>query len=80
MDNDAKWKEVARNIVKGGLFRWKYRGVPILSAEAGNNLIGDWLREGRIFCMGQVRYRAVIIPQGGGRLDNHNASSNLQYF
>ena len=53
MDNDAKWKEVARNIVKGGLFRWKYRGVPILSAEAGNNLIGDWLREGRIFCMGR---------------------------
>lgn len=53
MDNDAKWKECARNLVKGALFAWKYRGVPILDAEAGNDLVGDWLRAGRVFCLGR---------------------------
>lgn len=38
MDNDNALLEAARNLYKGWRFRWKYRGVPVLEAEAGNDL------------------------------------------
>lgn len=38
MDNDNALLEAARNLYKGWRFRWKYRGVPVLDAEAGNDL------------------------------------------
>ena len=53
MDNDAKWLTLARNLYKGARFGWKYRGVPILEAGAGNDLAARWLQEGRPFCFGR---------------------------
>ena len=38
MDNDNALLEAARNLYKGWRFRWKYRGVRVLDAEAGNDL------------------------------------------
>ena len=38
MDNDNALLEAARNLYKGLRFGWKYRGVPVLDAGAGNDL------------------------------------------
>ena len=70
MDNDAKWKNLARNLYKGARFGWKYRGVPILSAQAGNDLAAEWLRQGRAFCFGRcgatdMRTAAEYLRPGG---------------
>ena len=70
MDNDAKWKELARNLYKSARFGLKYRGVPILSAEAGNALAGEALGRSEPFLFGrcgatEMRTVAEFLKNGG---------------
>ena len=46
MDNDNALLEAARNLYKGWRFGWKYRGVRVLDAEAGNDLARAAIQKG----------------------------------
>ena len=46
MDNDNALLEAARNLYKGWRFGWKYRGVRVLDAEAGNDLARAAIEKG----------------------------------
>ena len=70
MDNDAKWMELARNLYKGARFGWKYRGVPVLTAQQGNDLAAERLRSGQPFLFGrcgatEMRTVAEFLRTGG---------------
>ena len=52
MDNDNPLLEKARNLYKGWRFGWKYRGVPVLEAQAGNDLLAS---------MPDLRWRCPLI-------------------
>lgn len=70
MDNDAKLLQAARNTVKGALFGWKYRGVPILEAGPGNDEIARRIRQGEPFYAGrcgatEMRTTAEYLQNGG---------------
>ncbi|HIX18453.1 MAG TPA: hypothetical protein H9860_09070 [Candidatus Gemmiger faecavium] len=53
MDNDAKILQKARDLYKGLRFGWRYRGVELMDAEAGNDYIAQCIRWGRPFCAGR---------------------------
>lgn len=53
MDNDNALLETARNLYKGLRFGWKYRGVTVLPAQAGNDLVRAALEEGKPFLFGR---------------------------
>ncbi|MGN0652050.1 MAG: hypothetical protein ACI4KN_03520 [Gemmiger sp.] len=53
MDNDNLLLQKAREIYKNGRFGWKYRGVPILDAQAGNDAARDALCAGQPFLFGR---------------------------
>lgn len=70
MDNDSKLYELARNLYKGARFKLKYAGVPMLSAEAGNDAAADALRAGQPFAFGrcgatEMRTVAEYLQNGG---------------
>lgn len=52
MDNDAKILQKARDLYKDLRFGWRYRGVELMDAEAGNDYIAQCIRWGRPFCAG----------------------------
>lgn len=53
MDNDNALLQAARNLYKDARFGLKYRGVPILSAQAGNDAAAGALRAGKPFLFGR---------------------------
>ncbi len=53
MDNDSALLETARNLYKGLQFKLKYRGVPVLEAQAGNDLARQAIEAGRPFLFGR---------------------------
>ena len=53
MDNDNALREAARNLYKAARFGWKYRGVPVLDAAAGNDLARQALLRGGPFLFGR---------------------------
>ena len=55
MDNDNALLEAARNLYKGWRFGWKYRGVRVLDAEAGNDLAPGGHPKGRAVPLRPVR-------------------------
>lgn len=70
MDNDAKLLRLARNAVKSARFGVKYRGVPLLSAQAGNDAIAALVRAGAPFYAGrcgatEMRCMAEYLQNGG---------------
>ena len=54
MDNDNLLVQKAADLYRGLRFKMKYRGVPILSAGAGNDLARDLLESGQPFLFGQI--------------------------
>lgn len=71
MDNDNKLVQKAADLYRGLRFAMKYRGVDILSAEAGNNQARELLESGRPFLFarcGATEMRTVAdYLQNGGR-------------
>ncbi len=70
MDNDGRLYELARNLYKGLRFKVKYAGVPLLSAEAGNDAAAAALRAGQPFLFGrcgatEMRTVAEYLQNGG---------------
>ncbi|MDD4849069.1 MAG: hypothetical protein PHO10_00050 [Gemmiger sp.] len=70
MDNDAKLVQLARDKIKGVLFRWKYRGVPLMDAAQGNEYIAQCIRWGKPFYAGrcgatEMRCMAEYLRHGG---------------
>lgn len=70
MDNDAKLLQLARNTLKGARFGLKYRGVPILEAERGNDEIARRIGAGAPFYAGrcgatEMRTVAEYLQNGG---------------
>ena len=70
MDNDSRLYELARNLYKGMRFRVRYAGVPLLSAEAGNDAAAERLRAGQPFLFGrcgatEMRTVAEYLQNGG---------------
>ncbi len=55
MDNDNLLVQKAADLYRGLRFKMKYRGVPILSAGAGNDLARDLLESGQPFLFGRLR-------------------------
>ena len=53
MDNDNLLVQKAADLYRGLRFKMKYRGVPILSAGAGNDLARDLLESGQHFLFGR---------------------------
>ena len=53
MDNDNLLVQKAADLYRGLRFKMKYRGVPILSAGAGNDLARDLLESGQPFLFGR---------------------------
>lgn len=53
MDNDPKFIQALRDTVKGVLFRWRYRGVPIMPGAEGNDYIAQCIRWGKPFYAGR---------------------------
>ena len=53
MDNDNALLETARNLYKGLRFGWKYRGVPVLDAAAGNDLARRAVLQGGPYLFGR---------------------------
>ena len=53
MDNDAKLLQKARDLYKGLRFGWRYRGVPVMDAAAGNDYIAQCIRWGHPFYAGR---------------------------
>ncbi len=53
MDNDNALLETARNLYKGLRFGWKYRGVKVLEAQAGNDLARAAVLRGEPFLFGR---------------------------
>lgn len=71
MDNDNALLETARNLYKGLRFGWKYRGVRVLDAQAGNDLARAAVLRGEPFLFarcGATEMRTVADRlQNGGR-------------
>lgn len=71
MDNDNALLETARNLYKGLRFGWKYRGVRVLDAQAGNDLARAAVLRGGPFLFarcGATEMRTVADRlQNGGR-------------
>ena len=70
MDNDNALLETARNLYKGLRFGWKYRGVKVLEAEAGNDLARAAVLRGEPFLFGrcgatEMRTVADKLEHGG---------------
>ena len=82
MDNDGRLYELARNLYKGARFKLKYAGVPMLSAEAGNDAAADALRAGQPFAFGRcgaTEMRTVAeYLQNGGRGFSGTARRDIQ--
>lgn len=82
MDNDSKLYELARNLYKGARFKLKYAGVPMLSAEAGNDAAADALRAGQPFAFcrcGATEMRTVAeYLQNGGHGFSDTARQDIQ--
>lgn len=53
MDNDAKLLQKARDAYKSLRFGWRYRGVPVMTAAAGNDYIAQCIQWGRPFYAGR---------------------------
>ncbi|MCI6084272.1 hypothetical protein MR798_09580, partial [bacterium] len=53
MDNDNAVIQLARTVYKNARFGWKYRGVPILSAQQGNDAAWEALCSGQPFLFGR---------------------------
>ncbi len=53
MDNDAKLLQKVRDLYKGLRFGWRYRGVPVMDAAAGNDYIAQCIRWGHPFYAGR---------------------------
>ena len=53
MDNDNAVIQLARTVYKNARFGWKYRGVPILSAQQGNDAAREALCSGQPFLFGR---------------------------
>ena len=69
MDNDNPLLEKARNLYKGWRFGWKYRGVPVLEAQAGNDLARQAIQRGGPFLFarcGATEMRTVADWQQNG--------------
>ena len=69
MDNDARLLQKARDLYKGLRFGWRYRGVTVLDAGAGNNHIARCIREGKPFYAGrcgatEMRCMAEYLAHG----------------
>ena len=69
MDNDAKLLQKARDLYKGLRFGWRYRGVPVMEAEAGNDYIAQSIRWGHPFYAGrcgatEMRCMAEYLASG----------------
>lgn len=70
MDNDNLLVQKAADLYRGLRFKMKYRGVPILSAGAGNDLARDLLESGQPFLFGrcgatEMRTAADYLHNGG---------------
>jgi len=70
MDNDSSLLQAARNAYKGLRFKIKYAGVPILSAQEGNDAVRAALREGAPFAFArcgatEMRTVAEYLQNGG---------------
>lgn len=70
MDNDNALLQIARNLYKDARFGLKYRGVPILSAAAGNDAAAQAIRAGQPFLFGrcgatEMRTVAAYLHGGG---------------
>lgn len=70
MDNDNLLVQKAADLYRGLRFKMKYRGVPILSAGAGNDLARDLLESGQPFLFGrcgatEMRTAADHLHNGG---------------
>lgn len=70
MDNDNLLVQKAADLYRGLRFKMKYRGVPILSAGAGNDLARDLLESGQPFLFGrcgatEMRTAADNLHNGG---------------
>lgn len=69
MDNDNPLLEKARNLYKGWRFGWKYWGVPVLEAQAGNDLARQAIQRGGPFLFarcGATEMRTVADWQQNG--------------
>lgn len=71
MDNDARLMQAARSLYKGMRFRWKYRGLDILPAAAGNAAAADAIRAGQPFLFArcgatEMRTVAEYMKNGSG--------------
>ena len=69
MDNDARLLQKARDLYKGLRFGWRYRGVPVMEAEAGNDYIAQSIRWGHPFYAGrcgatEMRCMAEYLASG----------------
>ena len=75
MDNDNALLEAARNLYKGLRFGWKYRGVPVLDAGAGNDLARAAVQAGKPFLFGRcgaTEMRTVADQrEHGGHFTDH---------
>lgn len=70
MDNDNAVIQLARTVYKNARFGWKYRGVPILSAQQGNDAAREALCSGQPFLFGrcgatEMRTVAEYLAGGG---------------